>query len=56
MDDKKDISSVIGVKAILSNNIGVEKRNYYYYVLYGLAGLFIACWLMAFCDLIGTSI
>lgn len=55
MDSEKDISSVIGVKAVLSNNIGVEKHNYYH-VLYGLAGIFIACWLMAFCDLIGISI
>lgn len=55
MDNEKNISSIIGVKAILSNNIGVEKHNYYY-VLYGLAGVFIACWLMAFCDLIGISI
>ena len=43
----------IGVLPVLSKKIAVKRHNGYYYILYGLAALFAACWLMAFCDLIG---
>ena len=44
---------VIGVRPIFSKKIAVERHNGYYYVLCVLAVLFTACWLMAFCDLVG---
>lgn len=43
----------IGILPVLSKKIVVKRHNGYYYILYGLAVLFAACWLMAFCDLIG---
>lgn len=54
-EEQKIISSIIGVKPILSKKIGVEKYRDCHLVLAILAVLFILCWIIAFCDFTGIT-
>lgn len=52
-EEQKVISSMIGVRPILSKKIGVEKYHDCYFTLVILAVLFILCWIIAFCNFMG---
>ena len=54
--DKELISSVIGVRLVLSKRIGVEKHNECDYVLFPIGIVFVLCLLMAFLNFIGFDI
>lgn len=53
--DEYEISSTIGVQPVLSLKINVKKHYGHNNILLFLGILFLICWIMAFCDLIGLD-
>ena len=52
MDEKEEISRVIGVWPLFSSTIDVEEHDYCYYILLPLIILFSICWIIAVCNLV----
>lgn len=55
MDEQPKTNSKIDVMPAQSSTIGVKKHHGHIYALIILGALFLICWIMAFCDLIGLN-